>query len=222
MMRIDVVTIFPGLFDALLSTSLLGKAIASKRLTIAVHDLRRWGVGKHRAVDDQPYGGGPGMVMRPEPFFLAVDALRSERSEVILLSPRGERLDHRRVVTLAEVEHLILLCGRYEGVDERVSLHLVDGEISIGDYVLAGGELPAMVVIEAVTRHVPGVLGNVGSLDHESHAARGLEHAHYTRPPSYRGHAVPETLLSGHHDEIGRWRAEESRRTTRGRRPDLL
>jgi tRNA (guanine37-N1)-methyltransferase len=221
LIHIDVVTLFPELFGPHLTTSLLGKAIAAGKLSVDLHDLRPHGLGRHRSVDDEPYGGGAGMVMRPEPIFAAVDDLRRERSKVILLSPRGSKLDHGRVARLADEEHLILICGRYEGVDERVSLHLVDEEISIGDYVLAGGELPALVVIEALSRFVPGVLGNQGSLDSESHADGKLEYPQYTRPPEFRGHEVPEVLLSGDHGAIRAWRAKQSELTTRTRRPDL-
>lgn len=221
-MRIDVVTIFPELFDAPLKASLLGKAIEGGLLEVRTHDLRRWGVGRHRTVDDAPYGGGPGMVMRPEPIFDAVDSLRSDASHVVLLSPRGTKLDQPGVERLASESHLILICGRYEGVDERVALHLADAEISIGDYVLSGGELPALVVIEAVSRLVPRVLGNEASLRAESHVGGLLEHPHYTRPPEYRGWRVPEVLLSGDHGAVELWRATEAQRITRERRPDLL
>ena len=220
-MRIDVITLFPQLFEPHLSTSLLGKAIETQKLTVDLHDLRPYGLGRHRSVDDEPYGGGAGMVMRPEPIFAAVDDLREEGSRVILLSPRGSRLDHDHVARLSDESHLILICGRYEGVDERVSEHLVDEEISIGDYVLAGGELPALVLIEALSRFVPGVLGNRGSLDSESHADGKLEYPQYTRPAEFRGHAVPDVLLSGDHGSIAAWRKEQSERTTRDRRPDL-
>ena len=221
-MHIDVVTIFPALFDAPLATSLLGKAVAAGRLTVGVHDLRDHGVGRHRSVDDEPYGGGPGMVLRPEPIFAAVESVSTGRSHVVLMSPRGMRLDQRVVERLATVEHLVLVCGRYEGVDERVAEHLADEEISIGDYIVAGGEIPALVVIEAVSRLVPGVLGNDGSLAGESHAGSLLEHPQYTRPAEFRGWRVPEVLLSGDHGAVERWRRSASERVTRERRPDLL
>jgi tRNA (guanine37-N1)-methyltransferase len=221
-MRIDIVTIFPGMFDAFMGAGLLGKAVAAGTISLTAHDLRRWGVGRHRSVDDEPYGGGAGMVLRPEPFFEAVDFLRTEGTRVVLLSPRGRRLDHATVVHLASVPHLVLLCGRYEGVDERVSTDLADEEISIGDYVLQGGELPAMVVVEAVSRHVAGVLGNPASTGAESHAAGELEHPHYTRPPTYRGLEVPRVLVSGDHGAIERWRRDQAKRVTEERRPDLL
>lgn len=219
-MRIDVVTLFPELFDAPLRTSLLGKSVANGIVEVALHDLRQHGLGKHRAVDDEPYGGGAGMVMRPEPIFAAVEPLKRSNSHVVLMSARGHRLDHERVASLASREHLILICGRYEGVDERVAEHLVDEEISIGDYVLAGGELPALVVIEAAARMVPGVLGNPRSLDVESHSAGLLEHPQYTRPAEFRGWKVPDVLLSGNHAEVDRWRRERAEQATRDRRPD--
>jgi tRNA (guanine37-N1)-methyltransferase len=219
--RIDVVTIFPELFDVPLRTSLLGRAVASGLLEVGVHDLRAHGLGQHRSVDDEPYGGGPGMVMRPEPIFEAVDALRTEASHVILLSPRGALLDHPGVARLATHEHLILVCGRFEGVDERVAQHCADEELSIGDYVLAGGELGALVVIETVSRMLPGVLGNEASLTEESHSAGELEYPQYTRPAEFRGHEVPDVLLSGDHGRIERWRRTEAERATRARRPDL-
>jgi tRNA (guanine37-N1)-methyltransferase len=220
-MRIDVVTIFPELFEPHLSTSLLGKAIGSGILTVNVHDLRGHGLGKHRSVDDSPFGGGAGMVMRPEPIFEAVEKLRGDDTYVVLLSPRGTLLRHEVVARLGELEHLILICGRYEGVDERVVEHLCDEEVSIGDFVLAGGELGALVVVEAVTRLVPGVVGNSGSLDSESHAAGLLEYPQYTRPAEFRGWSVPDVLLSGNHAEVERWRRKRSEELTRQRRPDL-
>ena len=220
-MRIDIVTIFPELFGPHLGTSLLGKAIKAGTLSVNVHDLRERGLGKHRSVDDSPFGGGAGMVMRPEPIFEAVEPLMGDGTYVVLLSPRGTVLRHEVAQRLSGLEHLILICGRYEGVDERVVEHLCDEEISIGDFVLAGGELGALVVIEAVTRLVPGVVGNAGSLDSESHAAGLLEYPQYTRPAEFRGWEVPEVLLSGNHAEVDRWRQERSRELTQQRRPDL-
>ena len=219
---VDVITLFPELFRTPLATSLLGKAIAGGLLEVRVHDLREHGLGKHRSVDDEPYGGGAGMVMRPEPLFEAIEKVRGPKTHVVLLSPRGTRLDHAHVGRLAALEHLVLVCGRYEGVDERVVEHAVDEELSIGDYVLAGGELAALVVIEAVSRLVPGVLGNAESLGAESHAGGLLEYPQYTRPAEYRGHRVPDVLVSGDHGAVERWRREQSERLTRERRPDLL
>ena len=221
-MKIDVITLFPALFDEPLRTSLVGRALESGVLDISVHDLRAHGLGRHRTIDDEPYGGGAGMVMRPEPIFAAVEEVATDASHVVLMSPRGTRLDQKMVARLAEHRHLVIVCGRYEGVDERVSAQLVDEEVSIGDFVLSGGELPALVIIEAVSRLVPGVLGNQESLRSESHAAGLLEYPHYTRPAEFRGHRVPEVLLSGDHGAIERWRAERSVEITRHRRPDLL
>ncbi len=221
-MRIDVVSIFPELFDAPLRTSLLGKAIAAGLLEVNVVDLRSHGLGRHRSVDDATYGGGAGMVMRPEPIFSAVEAVATENSHIVLLSPRGTRMDQAGVRRLATHDHLVLICGRYEGVDERVAKHLVHDEISIGDYVLAGGELAALVVIEAVSRLLPGVVGNETSLDDESHTRGRLEYPQFTRPASFRGWSVPEVLLSGDHVAVKRWRREQADRITRERRPDLL
>lgn len=215
MPRFDVVTIFPDLFVAPLQTSLLGKAVENGVVEVGVHDLRAHGLGKHRNVDDEPYGGGPGMVMRPEPIFEAVDELRSDNSHVILLSPRGTRLDHRVVERLATLDHIVLICGRFEGVDERVADHLADEQISIGDYVLAGGELGALVVIETVSRMIPGVLGNEASLEDESHKSGSLEYPQYTRPAEFRGYKVPEVLLSGDHGRIAEWRRQEAERASR-------
>ena len=221
-MRIEVVTLFPELFDAPLRTSLLGKAIEAGRIEVAVRDLREHGLGKHRSVDDEPYGGGAGMVMRPEPIFAAVEAVREEGSHVVLLSPRGTRFDHALASRFGALNHLILVCGRYEGVDQRVADHLADEEVSIGDYVLAGGEVAALVVIEAVARLVPGVVGNPASLLAESHAAGLLEYPQYTRPAEFRGWKVPDVLVSGDHGAVERWRSQRAEELTRERRPDLL
>lgn len=220
-MRIDVVTLFPDFFEVPLRTSLLGRGIEGRLLQVETHDLRQWGLGRHRTVDDQPYGGGAGMVMRPEPLFDAVDQLRSPGARVILLSPRGQLLKQRKVESLASLDHVILLCGRYEGVDERVATGLADEELSIGDYVLAGGEVAALVVIEAVSRMVPGVLGNAQSLSSESHTSGTLEYPQFTRPPEFRGMKVPDVLLSGDHGAVDKWRRDQSEQLTRDRRPDM-
>ncbi len=220
-MHIDVVTLFPQLFGPHLQTSLLGKAISQGTVSVALHDLRRHGLGNHRSVDDAPYGGGAGMVMRPEPIFAAVENLRRDKSYVVLLSPRGSVFRQQVADRLARLDHVVLICGRYEGVDERVSEHLCDEEISIGDYVLAGGELAALVVIETVTRLIPGVVGNAASLASESHAAGTLEYPQYTRPPEFRGWKVPDVLVSGDHEAVRRWRAERARELTEERRPEL-
>jgi tRNA (guanine37-N1)-methyltransferase len=226
-MRIDVITIFPGLFEAFRSTSLLGAAVESGIVGLAVHDLREFTKDRHRTVDDTPYGGGPGMVMRPEPLVEAIEALAGPKGEsrsarVLLLSPQGRRFEQQRAQELAHTQHLVLVCGRYEGVDQRVVEIAVDEEVSIGDYVLAGGELPALVLIEAVTRLLPGVMGNPESAESESFQTGILEGPQYTRPPEYRGFEVPAVLRSGDHQAIARWRAEQARAITRRRRPDLL
>ncbi len=222
-MRIDILTIFPGIFESPLRESLLGKAIAAGLLDVRVHDIREHATDKHRRVDDEAYGGGPGMVMKPEPIFAAVEALGPGPKRVILLSPAGRRLDQALVRELAAEPWLVLICGRYEGVDERVVEGLPAEELSIGDYVLSGGELPALVVVEAVSRLIPGVIGRGESLERESFGPEGLlDHPHYTRPVEFRGMRVPEVLLSGHHAEIERWRRQAALEKTRRNRPDLL
>jgi len=226
-LQIDVVSIFPGLFEAFARESFVGIAQDRGQLTLAIHDLREWTTDRHRSVDDSPYGGGPGMVMKPEPLVAAVESLRraagDERpSKVILMSPQGQRLDQAGLERLSKEQHLVLLCGRYEGVDQRVIELVVDEEISIGDFVLSGGEAPAMVLVEGMARLLPGVLGNPESAIHESFRGDLLEGPQYTRPPEFRGLAVPPVLLSGDHAAIARWREAQSRRLTRLRRPDLL
>jgi tRNA (guanine37-N1)-methyltransferase len=221
--RIDVITIFPELIRAPLTQSLLGKAIDARVLGIRVHDLRDHTDDPHRTVDDTPFGGGPGMVMKPEVWFRAVESLDPDRGRVVLLSPAGRRLDQALVRELSAEPHLTLLCGRYEGVDERVVEGLPAEEVSIGDYVLSGGELPALVVIEAVTRLVPGVIGREASHEQDSFSeAHRLDHPHYTRPREFRGMPVPEVLLGGNHAEIERWRREAAEEKTRRNRPDLI
>jgi tRNA (guanine37-N1)-methyltransferase len=221
-MRIDVFTIFPAILEAPLRESLLGRAIGEGLLDVRVHDLRECSEDRHRTVDDEAYGGGPGMVMKPEPFFAAVESLDPDRGRVLLLSPAGRRLDQSFVRELAAEAHVTLLCGRYEGVDERVAEGLPAEEVSIGDYVLAGGEVPALVVIEAVTRLIPGVIGKEASHERDSFAEPGmLEHPHYTRPADFRGMSVPEVLRSGDHGAVERWRRDAAREKTRRNRPDL-
>ncbi|CAN5814210.1 tRNA (guanosine(37)-N1)-methyltransferase TrmD [soil metagenome] len=223
-MRIDVLTLFPEYFSGLLEASLLGRSIAAGVLTITVHDLRRWTTDRHRTADDMPYGGGAGMVLKPEPFFAAVDELYgsvADRPRTVVLTPRGHLLDQARVRDLADSAHILLLCGRYEGIDERVHQGLAHDELSIGDYVLAGGEAAAAVVIEAVTRLLPGVMGNDRSAVDESHADGLLEYPQYTRPASFRDMEVPEILRSGDHGRVATWRAEQSVERTRQVRPDL-
>jgi tRNA (guanine37-N1)-methyltransferase len=221
--RIDVLTIFPGILESPLRESLLGKAIEKGVLDVRVHDIRDHATDKHRQVDDESYGGGPGMVMKPEPIFAAVEALGPDPKRVLLLSPAGRRLDQALVRELAAEPWLVLVAGRYEGVDERVVEGLGAEEISVGDYVLSGGEVPALVVLEAVSRLVPGVIGRDESHERDSFGHDGLlDHPHYTRPPEFRGMAVPEVLLSGDHAAIERWRREAAREKTRRNRPDLL
>jgi tRNA (guanine37-N1)-methyltransferase len=222
-MRIQVLTIFPELFTPFLATSLVGRAISRGLLSVEVRDLRDFSEDRHRSVDDEPYGGGGGMVMTAPPWIRAVRALSAEGAAPwrVLLSPQGVRLDDSEVRRLASRGRLILLCGRYEGIDERVRMTVVDEEVSIGDYVLSGGELPAMVVIEAVSRQVPGVVGLAESVTQDSFRDGLLDHPHYTRPPVVEGLAVPEVLLSGDHAAIRRWRLEQATKATREKRPDL-
>ncbi|CAN5144289.1 tRNA (guanosine(37)-N1)-methyltransferase TrmD [soil metagenome] len=224
-MQIDVLTIFPQWFEGPATSALLGKAQQRGIVTLTAHDLRRWTDDAHRTVDDAPFGGGAGMLMAPDPFFRAVEELYGSleaRPRTLLMTPRGRRLDQRYVAELAVGEqHLLLLCGRYEGIDERVHLHLAHDEVSIGDVVLAGGEVAAAVVVEAVTRLIPGVMGNAASAEEESFAGRLLEHPHYTRPATYRGWDVPDVLRSGDHGRVAIWRAAQSRARTRLIRPDL-
>ena len=221
-MRIDVFTIFPGIVEGPLRESLLGKAIEAGVVDVRVHDIRASATDKHRQVDDEPYGGGPGMVLKPEPVFAAVESLGEGTKRVIVLSPAGRRLEQSLVRELAKEPWLVLISGRYEGVDERVVEGLPAEEVSIGDYVLSGGEIPALVVLEAVTRLVPGVVGKEESLERESFEDGALDHPHYTRPSEFRGMAVPDVLLSGNHAEVERWRQEAAREKTRRNRPDLL
>jgi tRNA (guanine37-N1)-methyltransferase len=220
--RIDVFTIFPGIVEGPLRESLLGKAIEAGIVDVRVHDIRAFVSDKHRQVDDEPYGGGPGMVLKPKPVFDAVESLREGTKRVIVLSPAGRRLDQPLVRELAQEPWLVLISGRYEGVDERVVEGLPAEEVSIGDYVLSGGEIPALVVLEAVTRLIPGVVGKEESLERESFEDGVLDHPHYTRPSEFRGMAVPNVLLSGDHAEVERWRREAAEEKTRRNRPDLL
>jgi tRNA (guanine37-N1)-methyltransferase len=220
--RFDVLTLFPGILEGPLGESLLGRAIDQGLVEVRLHDIRDHAHDKHRQVDDYAFGGGPGMVMKPEPIFEAVESLGEGRKRMILLSPAGRRLDQELVRELALERWLVLICGRYEGVDERVVSGLPAEEVSIGDFVLAGGEVAALVLIEAVTRLVPGVIGNEESLSAESFEAGLLDYPHYTRPASFRGMEVPQVLLSGDHARIAEWRREAVREKTRKNRPDLL
>jgi tRNA (guanine37-N1)-methyltransferase len=220
--RIDVLTIFPGILKGPLQESLLGRAIETGVVDVRVHDIRDHATDRHHQVDDEPFGGGPGMVMKAEPIFRAVDSLGPGRKRVIVLSPAGRRLDQALVRDLAAEPWLVLCSGRYEGVDERVVEGLPAEEVSIGDYVLSGGELPALVVVEAVTRLVPGVVGREESLARESFEEGLLDHPHYTRPQEFRGMKVPEVLVSGDHARIEAWRRRAAQEKTRRNRPDLL
>jgi tRNA (guanine37-N1)-methyltransferase len=219
--RVDLFTCLPQLLEPVLSGSLLGKARESGVLDVRVHDLRDYTTDRHRSVDDTPFGGGPGMVLAPDPIFRAVESVSPARP-LYLLGPGGRRFDQAMAVELASGAGFSLLCGRYEGVDERVREHLVDDELSIGDYVLAGGEAAAFVVVEAVTRLVPGVMGNEQSAEDESLGQGLLEYPHFTRPAEFRGWEVPEVLRSGDHGRIARWRRAQSLARTAQRRPDLV
>ncbi len=225
-MHFDILTLFPEMFDSPLRESILKKAVERNLISIAIHNIRDYAAGKHRITDDAPYGGGGGMVMKPEPVFRAVEAILGPNPlssrHVILLSPQGRRFTQKIAWELVSYPRILLLCGRYEGVDERIRRFLASDEISIGDYVLTGGEIPAMVVVDAVSRLVPGVLGDPGAAVRDSHAHGLLEHPQYTRPPIYEGYAVPQVLLSGNHSEIALWRRKEALRRTYQRRPDLL
>jgi tRNA (guanine37-N1)-methyltransferase len=223
--RLDIITIFPALVEAGLSEGVVARARARGLVDIVVRDLRVHTTDRHRSVDDVPYGGGPGMVMKPEPLFEAVEAVEAERgrpSAVILTSPQGSLLTDAVARRLSRLDHLVMICGRYEGVDERVSDALVTEEISIGDYVLTGGELPALVLVDAVVRLVPGVVGDDASVEADSFAAGWLDHPHYTRPAEFRGLKVPDVLVSGHHAAIDAWRRRQRMERTLRRRPDLV
>lgn len=225
MWKVDIVTIFPRMVAAPLEEGIVGRAIARGLLDVRVHDLRTFTTDRHRVVDDVPFGGGPGMVLKPEPLFRAVDAIRAERgapAAVVLTSPDGRRLTQDEARRLSRLEHVVILCGRYEGVDERVRAHLATEEISIGDYVLSGGELPALVIVDAAARFVPGVVGDEASVAGDSFSRGLLDFAQYTRPAEFRGLGVPPVLLSGHHREIEAWRRRDALRRTLERRPDLL
>ncbi len=220
-MKVDVLTLFPAMCVGPLDESIISRARDSGRLELAIHDLRDWTHDRHRTVDDEPYGGGPGMVLKPEPIFEAIEELADEATCVVMLTPQGERFGQPKAQALGARKHLLLLCGSYEGFDERIRMR-VHYEISIGDYVLTNGALPAMVVIDAVTRLLPGVLGDDASSAEESFSEGTLEYPQYTRPADFRGMKVPEVLLSGNHAKIEEWRRDEAEQRTRARRPDLL
>ncbi|HSB66938.1 MAG TPA: tRNA (guanosine(37)-N1)-methyltransferase TrmD [Anaerolineales bacterium] len=223
-MRFEIFTLFPEVFTPYLETSILKRAQENRLLEVALHNIRDWTTDRHHVCDDMPYGGGGGMVMKPEPIFTAVESVLGAPPScpVILLSPQGRVFSQALAEELARQPHLALLCGRYEGIDERVIEHLVTDEISIGDYVLSGGELPALVLIDAITRLLPGALGDPDGAWDDSHATGLLEYPHYTRPPEFRGWGVPEILLSGDHPRIAQWRRQQALRRTKQRRPDLL
>jgi len=221
-LRIDVITIFPGMLDGFLGESMLKRAVRMGAVRFRAVNLRDFTRDAHRTTDDRPYGGGPGMVMKPEPLFEAVDSVADAGARVVLMSPQGRPFTQADARRLAKERHLVFVCGHYEGVDERVLEARISEEISIGDYVLTNGVLPAAVVIDAVVRLLPGVLGGEGATEEESFSRGLLEYPQYTRPAEYRGMRVPEVLLSGDHGEVARWRAEQSRKRTLGRRPDLL
>ncbi|MCP4650226.1 MAG: tRNA (guanosine(37)-N1)-methyltransferase TrmD [PVC group bacterium] len=220
-MQIDVLTLFPNMFEGVIGDSILKRAQEKKKVDINLYNLRDWTHDKRRTVDDKPYGGGPGMVIKPEPVFEACDDLCKKNTHVILLTPQGEKLDQKLATKLLKYRHLLFICGHYEGYDERIRT-LAHREVSIGDYVLTCGELPAMVVIDSIVRLVPGVLGEEGSLDSESFNDDLLEYPQYTRPSVYRDMKVPEILVSGNHNKIEKWRKQQSLKRTKKRRSDLL
>ncbi len=226
MLALDVVSIFPAMIEAPLGDGIVGRACQAGLVRLGIHDLREFSDDKHRSVDDAPFGGGPGMVLKAEPFFRALGRILPQgpgaRDAVVLLSPRGQRFDQRSAARYAGLERLVLLCGRYEGVDERVRESLCTEELSLGDFVLTGGEVAALAVAEATVRLLPGALGDAASAESDSFSDGLLDWPHYTRPASWRGRGVPETLLSGDHGRIARWRRREALRATRERRPDLL
>ena len=223
-MEFDVFTLLPEVFPPYLNSSILHRARQRGLIDVRVHNIRDWAADKHHVTDDEPYGGGGGMVMKVEPVFAAVESVLGpfDRLRIILLTPQGRVFSQKIAMELVRHPRLALICGRYEGVDERIREHLVTDEISIGDYVLTGGELPALILIDAISRLIPGVLGDPDGAMDDSHAAGLLEYPHYTRPPEYRGWGVPEILLSGDHAKIEKWRREQSLRRTMKRRPDLL
>jgi tRNA (guanine37-N1)-methyltransferase len=220
--RVDIITLFPEICRVPLGESMMGRAQEAGALELQIHDLRTWTHDRHHVVDDAPFGGGQGMVMKPEPIFAAVESLRTEASAVVLMTPQGRRFDQTVAREFSAKPHLIIICGHYEGVDHRVIEHLVEVEISIGDYVLTNGAIAAVVFVDAIVRLLPGVLGHEQSAADDSFSGGLLEGPHYTRPADFRGWKVPDVLLSGHHGEITAWRKREAERRTRENRPDLL
>ncbi|HNQ72408.1 MAG TPA: tRNA (guanosine(37)-N1)-methyltransferase TrmD [Verrucomicrobiota bacterium] len=221
-MKIEVLTLFPAMFAGPLDESILKRARQAGLLELRLHQLRDWATDRHKTVDDRPFGGGPGMLLKPEPIFAAVESLRGANTRVILMSPAGRKFDQTLAAELAQESHLLIVTGHYEGFDERIREALADDEISIGDYVLTNGALPAMVVVDAVTRLLPGVLGDAASATEESFSTGGLEYPQWTRPVEFRGMKVPEILISGHHAEIARWRLAQAQQRTQQQRPDLI
>ena len=224
-MRFDIVTIFPRMIEGALAEGILARAIQRNLLTVRATDLRTFTDDRHRTVDDVPYGGGPGMVLKPDPLFRAVEAIGQESGfpqAVVLVSPHGRRFSQREAVRLASLDHVVVLCGRYEGIDDRVREHLATEELSVGDYVLSGGELPALVIVDAVARLIPGVVGDEDSVAGDSFSRGLLDFPHYTRPAEFRDWKVPDVLVSGHHGEIRKWRKRQALELTVARRPDLL
>ncbi|MCO5053437.1 MAG: tRNA (guanosine(37)-N1)-methyltransferase TrmD [Verrucomicrobiae bacterium] len=221
-MIIDVLTLFPAMFAGPLDESIIKRARQAGLLELRLHQLRDWAKDRHKTVDDRPFGGGPGMLLKPEPIFAAVESLRRENTRVILMSPAGRKFDQTVAAQLAEQSHLLMVTGHYEGFDERIREALADDEISIGDYVLTNGALPAMVVVDAVTRLLPGVLGHAASATEESFSDGGLEYPQWTRPVEFHGMRVPEVLVSGNHAEIAKWRSAQAQKRTEQRRPDLV
>ena len=221
-LKFDVITLFPGLLEGVVEESIIGRAIRNNRIQVGVHDLREWAEGAQGLTDDRPFGGGAGMVLKPEPLFESIESLATEESTVVYMSPDGDNLSTPLAQELAEENHLVVVSGHYEGIDQRVRDTKVDREVSIGDYVLTNGTLAAAVLIDAVSRFVPGVLGREESLDQDAFADSLLSHPQYTRPAEYRGIKVPDILLSGHHESISNWRQTHRVEKTRTRRPDLL
>jgi tRNA (guanine37-N1)-methyltransferase len=224
-MKFDIVTIFPRMVEAGLAEGVISRGVERGLLDIKVHDLREYTVDRHRSVDDVPYGGGPGMVMKPEPLARAVEDIRARRGDpdtVVLLSPQGRRFSQAEAARMSALRHVALLCGRYEGMDERIRTLVATEELSIGDYVLSGGELPALVVVDAISRLVPGVVGDTRSVEEDSFSRGLLDYPHYTRPSEFSGAKVPEVLMSGHHEQVRRWRKKTAIQRTLERRPELL